>query len=1176
MILKWIEENIVDPINDYVIDPLLDVAGEVISWFVDIPDIDSLNNRDILVNKNSNIEPIPVVYGRRKLGGTRVAVKTSDDKKYLYIVLVVAEGEIDGFENVFLDDIPLGASRFAGKYVLEQYTGTDAQTASPTLVSAFPSLWTAEHRLRGLAYIVLRLEYDPEVFRGVPTITTIIRGRKVYDPRTATTAYSDNPALCLLDYLTNARFGKGLSLNDLNLTAFSQAANDCDASVSKYTGASGTDPIFTCNTVLNTNNQIFDNCKRLLSGMRGMMPYENGQYSLKIEDDETSVMSFDTDNIIGGIGVSFFGKDKRYNKVTAKFVNPDANWQPDSVVWPPSGSSEETTFLSEDEDIELATEITLDTITDYYAARDLARIVCLASRKQNFRIQFKATSDAIQLLAGEIITVTHPTMNWTNEKFRVAEISIASDGTVSIAAQKHDPTIYPWITSSEQDANEDLGIVDVYGGPVAPTNLVVSQNPTVQNDGSVLTDIELNWDDIDGYFVQDYEIQYRLTGQTNYQILRSRDSSITIFGVVAGYEYEVRIAGITSSGIVGSFLTDTVLVAGDSTAPSAPTGLNAVGGFQSVTLDWTGNTEDDLRGYIVYENSSNTFSTATSIAFVNADQFTRGGLAANQTKYYWVVAVDFTGNESSESSSANATTNTDPEDGSDGPRNATGYVFYQIQQSGSPSTPSASSYNFTSGTFSGLTSDWDESVSTQTPIEGRNYWASRYSVIEQSFGGAQTISFTSAFVWQNFDGLVTFTNIEDGIDQNVTTIDGGNVDLVNLNASNITSGTISTNVLYTGKLDLDDSTVGAGTILFDPQWGFSTAAFHLSSTQNPVGLFADWNSGSENTNGTAIYGRAISQYNTGGAVVGVNYGNGGSTSTDACHGGFFQTTKTGDHTNGVTGSTNSTGGSSAGGNFQSPLGGVGLRCASGKLVLGKAASEGAEIEMSATSGASWVIDVDGANFWRVFHNVSPFRQMYLRPDNGNLVLSHGTFIPFTGAHHALVDQDQSVEIGDIAIDTDRIYKSGISQTTTFVNTSQQANDKRAIGVFSSEPSELTRPKDSETVETTNLNGDVVTYESKPVRENALSALPDETVNDLCDEGAKLLTVNSVGEGQINVCGQAGNIDAGDLIVTSDTAGKGMKQSDDIVRSITVAKARESVTFNDPSEIKQIACIYLCG
>jgi len=47
-------------------------------------------------------------------------------------------------------------------------------------------------------------------------------------------------------------------------------------------------------------------------------------------------------------------------------------------------------------------------------------------------------------------------------------------------------------------------------------------------------------------------------------------------------------------------------------------------------------------------------------------------------------------------------------------------------------------------------------------------------------------------------------------------------------------------------------------------------------------------------------------------------------------------------------------------------------------------------------------------------------------------------------------------------------------------------------------------------------------------------------------------------------------------VASSLAGKGMKQSDDIVRNYTVAKAREGVTFSSATEVKQVACIYMCG
>ena len=52
--------------------------------------------KGILLNHQSNDMSIPVVYGTRKIGGTRVFVETSGtDNEFLYIALVLCEGEID-------------------------------------------------------------------------------------------------------------------------------------------------------------------------------------------------------------------------------------------------------------------------------------------------------------------------------------------------------------------------------------------------------------------------------------------------------------------------------------------------------------------------------------------------------------------------------------------------------------------------------------------------------------------------------------------------------------------------------------------------------------------------------------------------------------------------------------------------------------------------------------------------------------------------------------------------------------------------------------------------------------------------------------------------------------------------------------------------------------------------
>jgi len=56
--------------------------------------------RGILLNKQSNDANIPVIYGERLTGGTRVFMETSGtDNTYLYMSIVMAEGEINDIEE---------------------------------------------------------------------------------------------------------------------------------------------------------------------------------------------------------------------------------------------------------------------------------------------------------------------------------------------------------------------------------------------------------------------------------------------------------------------------------------------------------------------------------------------------------------------------------------------------------------------------------------------------------------------------------------------------------------------------------------------------------------------------------------------------------------------------------------------------------------------------------------------------------------------------------------------------------------------------------------------------------------------------------------------------------------------------------------------------------------------
>lgn len=62
--------------------------------------------------------------------------------------------------------------------------GTDSQAADAATMAALPASWTSAHRARGVAYLVCRFEFNETTFPGgLPTVTAVVRGAKVYDPR---------------------------------------------------------------------------------------------------------------------------------------------------------------------------------------------------------------------------------------------------------------------------------------------------------------------------------------------------------------------------------------------------------------------------------------------------------------------------------------------------------------------------------------------------------------------------------------------------------------------------------------------------------------------------------------------------------------------------------------------------------------------------------------------------------------------------------------------------------------------------------------------------------------------------------------------------------------------------------------------------------------------------------
>ena len=147
-----------------------------------------------------------IIYGRTKAAGAIVFDATSgSSNKYLHRVLAFTGHEIEGFEEVWLNDYKLTldsngevtsatndggtttTTRYNGYVRVNKHLGTDGQLADGDLIGI--GGWNSNCRLRGVAYLYVRLKFDAEVFpNGIPEIQAVVKGKKVYDPRKDSTS----------------------------------------------------------------------------------------------------------------------------------------------------------------------------------------------------------------------------------------------------------------------------------------------------------------------------------------------------------------------------------------------------------------------------------------------------------------------------------------------------------------------------------------------------------------------------------------------------------------------------------------------------------------------------------------------------------------------------------------------------------------------------------------------------------------------------------------------------------------------------------------------------------------------------------------------------------------------------------------------------------------------------
>ena len=640
-----------------------------------------------------------MVYGRIRLGGAIVYIdSTGTDNEYIHMVIAMAGHEIDAFEEVYFNNDKIWDNgSFVGSWGTYVYLGLHdgSQTTADSALVAASAQWTDDHKLLDVAYMYVRLKYDAEEFaQGLPNISAVIRGKKVYNPVTGVTEWTQNPALCVYDYLRDTKYGLAESALDINSTALATAITLCDQAITLTAG--GTQPRYTLDGLIDTANSKKDNIEGMLTAMAGSLSYSGGEYFISGAAYVTPTVTIDESVMVGGIEVQT--KQSRrslYNGVKGVFRSEDEDY----VVadYPAQLSS---TFSTEDGD-PIYLDLALPFTTNNIRAQRIAKLALLRSRQQT-AISVPCNLSALKFRAGDNIMVTNAKMGWSSKVFQVTgyDLSLSGSGeiVVNVQAIETAAAIYDWTSSDQQDYLAG-GEVALYNGRTTqpPTSLTVTSTTVVASDGTLLPSLRLNWTASADIFVTHYEVQYQRGSaiidlgsiaanydtSENYGLITDAASvlldygsideavetdepdynstSVTtpqyiIVGVTPSANYNIRIRAVNELGVKSNFVTLSGLAQGDTDAPAIPDSVTASGGLKEVTISWVPPTDPDYSHVEVWENTVNNFATSTKTSVAGGDSFTRTGLGYNVLRYYWLKSVDYSGNISAESSVASATT----------------------------------------------------------------------------------------------------------------------------------------------------------------------------------------------------------------------------------------------------------------------------------------------------------------------------------------------------------------------------------------------------------------------------------------------------------------------------------------------------------------------------------------
>ena len=455
---------------------------------------------------------LPVIYGKSRVFGSITFADITSDNQTMAFILTLCEGPIENIGQIWWDDfkLTLDSNGNVTNATDSQGETDDFLNGNLTVkkfkaggrcspMETFSTKWATNavnRTMPNVAYLYAELKYnrDESVTGLTSKLGAEVDGKLVRtfsgSTLSSVTSYSNNPAECLLDYLTSTFYGCGdvMSDSDLDLDSFISHKAFCDTLITHTDkeGNSTTAKRYTTNGVINTFDERDLNVSDLVICSQSIFSYNLGKFQVVSDTTGSPVMSFNPDNMYGDVTIVNDGFNSSLNKLNISFSSYDQKYQDDQVFLDLPDN------LKSYNEPELVQDTRFKFLNNNIMVQRVGNVIVKTSR-DNLIVSFKTDTRALKLQVTDIVSVTNSTYGFTDKLFKInsiTEIDMNSDGVSGyfITAQEYNADAYAEeaLTEFQTAPNTNLANPRNFG---AITNLrAISSDPD-----STTPFVQLQW-----------------------------------------------------------------------------------------------------------------------------------------------------------------------------------------------------------------------------------------------------------------------------------------------------------------------------------------------------------------------------------------------------------------------------------------------------------------------------------------------------------------------------------------------------------------------------------------------------------------------------------------------------------------------------------------------------------